>query len=50
MVDLSSGADLPVGEDGEICLQGPQMLKGYLNRPEATKDLFDEDGWLHTGI
>ncbi len=36
------------GEPGEICVQGPLLMKGYLNKPEET-DLAFADGWLHTG-
>ncbi|MEV5353535.1 4-coumarate--CoA ligase family protein [Streptomyces sp. NPDC052693] len=41
--------DLPVGEPGEILIRGPQIMKGYLGRPDATAALIDADGWLHTG-
>ncbi|WP_295014299.1 AMP-binding protein [uncultured Microbacterium sp.] len=34
---------------GELLIRGPQVMKGYLNRPNATADMLDEDGWLHTG-
>jgi steroid-24-oyl-CoA synthetase len=44
----SDGNTLPDGEIGEICLKGPQIIKGYLNRPEATAETI-VDGWLHTG-
>ncbi|WP_346894425.1 long-chain fatty acid--CoA ligase [uncultured Roseibium sp.] len=40
---------MPAGEKGELCLQGPQVMKGYWKRPEATEDSIDADGFLHTG-
>jgi acyl-CoA synthetase (AMP-forming)/AMP-acid ligase II len=42
------GRELPVGEVGELCLRGPNIIAGYWNRPEATAETF-ADGWLHTG-
>ncbi|WP_155058982.1 4-coumarate--CoA ligase family protein [Streptomyces blattellae] len=41
--------DLGVGEPGEILIRGPQIMKGYLGRPDATAAMIDPDGWLHTG-
>jgi acyl-CoA synthetase (AMP-forming)/AMP-acid ligase II len=41
--------DLPAGESGEILIRGPQIMKGYLGRPDATAAMIDTDGWLHTG-
>jgi len=43
------GNMLPVGEVGELCIKGPQVMKGYWNRPEETAEAIDADGWLHTG-
>ncbi|MFI1757473.1 4-coumarate--CoA ligase family protein [Streptomyces sp. NPDC020571] len=43
------GKDLPAGESGEILIRGPQIMKGYLGRPDATAAMIDTDGWLHTG-
>lgn len=49
IVDLLSGADLGPHQEGEVCVRGPQVMKGYLNRPDATAKMIDRDGWLHTG-
>jgi len=43
------GNMLPVGEVGELCIQGPQVMKGYWNRPDDTAAVIDADQWLHTG-
>ena len=43
------GNMLPPGEVGELCLKGPQVMKGYWQRPEDTAKAIDADGWLHTG-
>lgn len=40
---------LPVNEVGELCVRGPQIMKGYWNRPEQTAQALKTDGWLHTG-
>ena len=44
-----AGNELPVGEVGELCIRGPQVMKGYWQRPEDTSQAIDADGWLHTG-
>ncbi len=49
VVDAESGEPLGVGEWGEVLVRGPQVMKGYLNRPDATAATLDADGWLHTG-
>jgi len=49
IVDLETGAALGPKEKGEVCVRGPQIMKGYLNRPDATAQTIDADGWLHTG-
>ena len=43
------GTDKPRGERGEVWISGPQVMKGYLRRPEATKEIIDDEGWLRTG-
>lgn len=49
IVDLNDGkTDVPVGETGELLIKGPQIMKGYWNKPEETAETLT-DGWLHTG-
>ena len=43
------GNDLPMGAIGELCVKGPQVMKGYWQRQDATDEILDADGWLKTG-
>lgn len=43
------GNELPLGEPGELCVKGPQVMKGYWQNEEATRQMLDESGWLRTG-
>ena len=50
IVDLETGTqDLPAGKAGELAIKGPQVMKGYWNRPDETAKVFVQDGWLLTG-
>ena len=49
LVSVETGEEVGVGERGEVHVRGPQVMKGYLGRPEATAQTVDAEGWLHTG-
>jgi acyl-CoA synthetase (AMP-forming)/AMP-acid ligase II len=49
LVDADTGADVAPGERGEMWIRGPQVMKGYFNKPEATAACMTDDGWFKTG-
>jgi len=49
MIVDDDGHELPVGEVGEICIKGPQVMEGYWQRPEETEKVMLSGGWLRTG-
>ncbi len=44
-----NGLDLPIGREGELCVKGPQVMRGYWNNQTETDEVFTQDGWLKTG-
>jgi acyl-CoA synthetase (AMP-forming)/AMP-acid ligase II len=48
-VEPDTGREAAEGERGELWIRGPQVMRGYLNNPDATAATVDSDGWLHTG-
>jgi long-subunit acyl-CoA synthetase (AMP-forming) len=49
IIDLETGEPLPVGKVGELCIRSPTLMLGYFNRPDATAECMDEEGFLKTG-
>ena len=49
IVDIESGRDLGTGDEGELWIRSPTMMRGYLNKPDATAATLTSDGWLKTG-
>ncbi|MBN1881195.1 MAG: AMP-binding protein [Deltaproteobacteria bacterium] len=49
LLDPATGKEVAVGEPGEICVKGPQVMTGYFNKPEETKLAVDKNGYMHTG-
>jgi 4-coumarate--CoA ligase len=48
-MDLNTGESLRPGQEGEMCVFGPQVMKGYYTNEKATEETIDSAGWLHTG-
>jgi fatty-acyl-CoA synthase len=49
IIEPGSGRRLEMGDEGEVCVRGYQLMSGYLDDPQATAKTIDTDGWLHTG-
>ena len=49
MICDDDGTQLPIGDLGEICIKGPQVMNGYWEKPDETKKVLSSDGWLKTG-
>ncbi len=49
LVDVPDMNYFASDNQGEVCIKGPIVFRGYLNQPDKTAEALDEDGWLHTG-
>lgn len=49
VVDIDTGETLGAGKSGELLMKTPSLMTGYRNKPEATAEAIDKDGWFHTG-
>jgi acyl-CoA synthetase (AMP-forming)/AMP-acid ligase II len=49
VIDLATGEEVGSRQEGEMCVRGPQVMRGYLKRPDATAGAIDAEGWFHTG-
>ena len=49
LVDPETGKEVEIGEPGEICVKGPQVMKGYWKKPEETENVIDEQGYIRSG-
>jgi fatty-acyl-CoA synthase len=49
ILDIAGNQTVPIGEIGEVCFRGYHLMRGYANKPEATAEAIDSNGWLHSG-